>query len=229
MQSVFEDLYSKKILEEEFGYTCFLQTLIDNRIPYKKTRIPSNMILLTEDTINTKVYFIEKGIISLEKNKNVISFLGSNQIAGLNDYFMAEANLYTARVIETITAYEFDKEDIICSIIGMQEGWLYLYLNNRNHENVLIEKCNLMRGNGENRLKESLEQLGRYFGNEKEGVLRIPKCFTKKIIANYSNLSVRSVTHLCRKLVEAGFLAENSKSFVLLDKYGKIEPEVTTI
>ncbi|EAG9474785.1 TPA: Crp/Fnr family transcriptional regulator, partial [Listeria monocytogenes] len=25
MQSVFEDLYSKKILEEEFGYTCFLQ------------------------------------------------------------------------------------------------------------------------------------------------------------------------------------------------------------
>ncbi|EQC0600409.1 hypothetical protein D5016_002864, partial [Listeria monocytogenes] len=22
MQSVFEDLYSKKILEEEFGYTC---------------------------------------------------------------------------------------------------------------------------------------------------------------------------------------------------------------
>ncbi|ADB69081.1 Crp/Fnr family transcriptional regulator [Listeria monocytogenes] len=229
MQSVFEDLYSKKILEEEFGYTCFLQTLIDNRIPYKKTRIPSNMILLTEDTINTKVYFIEKGIVSLEKNKNVISFLGSNQIAGLNDYFMAEANLYTARVIETITAYEFDKEDIICSIIGMQEGWLYLYLNNRNHENVLIEKCNLMRGNGENRLKESLEQLGRYFGNEKEGVLRIPKCFTKKIIANYSNLSVRSVTHLCRKLVEAGFLAENSKSFVLLDKYGKIEPEVTTI
>ncbi|EAH0128760.1 Crp/Fnr family transcriptional regulator [Listeria monocytogenes] len=229
MQSVFEDLYSKKILEEEFGYTCFLQTLIDNRIPYKKTRIPSNMILLIEDTINTKVYFIEKGIVSLEKNKNVISFLGSNQIAGLNDYFMAEANLYTARVIETITAYEFDKEDIICSIIGMQEGWLYLYLNNRNHENVLIEKCNLMRGNGENRLKESLEQLGRYFGNEKEGVLRIPKCFTKKIIANYSNLSVRSVTHLCRKLVEAGFLAENSKSFVLLDKYGKIEPEVTTI
>ncbi|MBV1264795.1 Crp/Fnr family transcriptional regulator [Listeria monocytogenes] len=229
MQSVFEDLYSKKILEEEFGYTCFLQTLIDNRIPYKKTRIPSNMILLTEDTINTKVYFIETGIVSLEKNKNVISFLGSNQIAGLNDYFMAEANLYTARVIETITAYEFDKEDIICSIIGMQEGWLYLYLNNRNHENVLIEKCNLMRGNGENRLKESLEQLGRYFGNEKEGVLRIPKCFTKKIIANYSNLSVRSVTHLCRKLVEAGFLAENSKSFVLLDKYGKIEPEVTTI
>ncbi|EAE1496404.1 Crp/Fnr family transcriptional regulator [Listeria monocytogenes] len=229
MQSVFEDLYSKKILEEEFGYTCFLQTLIDNRIPYKKTRIPSNMILLTEDTINTKVYFIEKGIVSLEKNKNVISFLGSNQIAGLNDYFMAEANLYTARVIETITAYEFDKEDIICSIIGMQEGWLYLYLNNRNHENVLIEKCNLMRGNGENRLKESLEQLGRYFGNEKEGVLRIPKCFTKKIIANYSNLSVRSVTHLCRKLVEAGFLAENSKSFVLLDKYGKIEPELTTI
>ncbi|EAA0188412.1 Crp/Fnr family transcriptional regulator [Listeria monocytogenes] len=229
MQSVFEDLYSKKILEEEFGYTCFLQTLIDNRIPYKKTRIPSNMILLTEDTINTKVYFIEKGIVSLEKNKNVISFLGSNQIAGLNDYFMAEANLYTARVIETITAYEFDKEDIICSIIGMQEGWLYLYLNNRNHENVLIEKCNLMRGNGENRLKESLEQLGRYFGNEMEGVLRIPKCFTKKIIANYSNLSVRSVTHLCRKLVESGFLAENSKSFVLLDKYGRIEPEVTTI
>ncbi|EAE8347560.1 Crp/Fnr family transcriptional regulator [Listeria monocytogenes] len=228
MQSVFEDLYSKKILEEEFGYTCFLQTLINNRIPYKKTRIPTNMILLTEDTINTKVYFIEKGIVSLEKSKNVISFLGSNQIAGLNDYFMAEANLYTARVIETITAYEFDKEDIICSIIGMQEGWLYLYLNNRNHENVLIEKCNLMRGNGENRLKESLEQLGRYFGNEKEGALRIPKCFTKKIIANYSNLSVRSVTHLCRKLVESGFLAENSKSFVLLDKYGRLEPEATT-
>ncbi|EFQ5578770.1 Crp/Fnr family transcriptional regulator, partial [Listeria monocytogenes] len=160
-------------------------------------------------------------------------FLGSNQIAGLNDYFMAEANVYTARVIETITAYEFDKEDIICSIIGMQEGWLYLYLNNRNHENVLIEKCNLMRGNGESRLKDSLKQIGKYFGSEKEGALRVPKCFTKKIIANYSNLSVRSVTHLCRNLVESGFLAENSKSFVLLNNitnsYARLEPEATTI
>ncbi|MBC1547682.1 Crp/Fnr family transcriptional regulator [Listeria cossartiae] len=231
MQSVFEDLYSKKILEEEFGYASFLQTLIDNKIPYKKIKMPTNMILLTEDTINTKVYFIEKGIVSLEKNKNVISFLGSNQIVGLNDYFMAEANVYTARVIETITAYEFDKEDIICSIIGMQEGWLYLYLNNRNHENILIEKCNLMRGNGESRLKDSLEQLGIFFGVEKEGVLRIPKCFTRKIIANYSNLSVRSVTHLCRKLIESGFLAENSKSFVLLNRYespcGRIKSTAT--
>ncbi|HCJ4473314.1 TPA: Crp/Fnr family transcriptional regulator, partial [Listeria innocua] len=129
-----------------------------------------------------------KGIVSLEKEKNIVSFLGSNQIAGLNDYFMAEANVYTAKVIETVTAYEFDKEDIFCSIIGMQEGWLYLYLNNRNHENVLIAKCNLMRGNGESRLRESLEQLGSFFGTEKEGVVRIPKCFTRKLIANYANL-----------------------------------------
>ncbi|MBC1611705.1 Crp/Fnr family transcriptional regulator, partial [Listeria welshimeri] len=28
MQSVFEDLYSKKVLEEEFGYKRFLKTLI---------------------------------------------------------------------------------------------------------------------------------------------------------------------------------------------------------
>ncbi|HHQ1233744.1 TPA: Crp/Fnr family transcriptional regulator, partial [Listeria innocua] len=218
-QSLFEDLYSKKVLEEEFGYKRFLQTLIDNKIPYKKTKISTNTILLTEDIINTKVYFIEKGIVSLEKEKNVVSFLGSNQIAGLNDYFMAEANVYTAKVIETVTAYEFDKEDIFCSIIGMQEGWLYLYLNNRNHENVLIAKCNLMRGNGESRLRESLEQLGSFFGTEKEGVVRIPKCFTRKLIANYANLSVRSVTHLCGKLIETGFLAENSKSFILLKNY----------
>lgn len=36
------------------------------------------MILLIEDIINIKVYFIEKGIVLLEKNKNVISFLGLN-------------------------------------------------------------------------------------------------------------------------------------------------------
>ncbi|EIS4901013.1 Crp/Fnr family transcriptional regulator, partial [Listeria innocua] len=197
------------------------------------TKISTNTILLTEDIINTKVYFIEKGIVSLEKEKNVVSFLGSNQIAGLNDYFMAEANVYTAKVIETVTAYEFDKQDIICSIIGMQEGWLYLYLNNRNHENVLIEKCNLMRGNGESRLRESLEQLGDFFGVEKEGVLRIPKCFTRKLIANYANLSVRSVTHLCGKLIETGFLAENSKSFILLKNYegsyGRIRTKATSM
>lgn len=218
MQSMFENLYSKKVLEEEFGFQRFLQTLIDNKISYNKIKIPNNSILLSEDTINSKVYFIEKGIVSLEKEGNVVSFLGANQIAGLNDYFMAEANLYTTRVIDTVTAYEFNKEDIICSIIGMQEGWLYLYLNNRNHENVLIEKCNLMRGNGESRLKDSLEQLGEFFGSEQEGMIIIPKCFTRKIIANYSNLSVRSVTHLCGKLIESGFLAEDSKSFILLKK-----------
>ncbi|MBF2436411.1 Crp/Fnr family transcriptional regulator [Listeria seeligeri] len=232
MQSPFEDLYSKKVLEEEFGYKHFLQTLSNNKIPYKKIRIPKNTVLLTENTINSRVYFIEKGIVSLEKEQHVVSFLGANQIAGLNDYFMEEANVYTVNVIEPITAYEFDKEDVICSIIGMQEGWLYLYLNNRNHENVLIEKCNIMRGNGESRLKNSLEQLGEFFGSENEGMLRIPKCFTRKIIANYANLSVRSVTHLCGKLIESGFLAENSKSFVLLknskDSWKELQSEAVS-
>lgn len=67
MQSPFEDLYSKKVLEEEFGYKRFLQTLSNNKIPYKKIRIPKNTVLLTENTINSRVYFIEKGIVIFRK------------------------------------------------------------------------------------------------------------------------------------------------------------------
>lgn len=71
--------------------------------------------------------------------------------------------------------------------------------------------------------------MGRYFGNEKEGVLCILKCFIKKIIVNYFNLLVCLVIYFCRKLVELGFLVENFKFFVLLDKYGRIELEVIMI
>lgn len=215
MESPFIELYGKETVEENFNYTQFLKVLLSSGIPFEKKEVANHRVLVFENERNEDVYFIEDGIVVLNRNSNVVRIVGSKEIIGLNGSVLIDENFYTATVISKITAYIFSKKEVLQTLIGMQEGWLYMHLNNLSNENFMNKKYILMRKNGEERLKDALTELASKYGVQHGCEIHIPKVFTRKIIANYTNLSVKSLARIMKRLVEDGFLVDNSKQLVL--------------
>lgn len=193
MQEMLVELYSHRVIRNRFNYDNFLNTLLENRVPYKKKMIPKQTILITEKEIDPFVYFIESGVVSLEREEQVVSFLGSKEIAGLSNTFIIEESLYTFRALERCSVYAFQREAVVELLLSMQEGWIYLYMNHMNHDGFLVEQCLIMREPSEIRLKNCLMGLlEKYAVLDGEKVV-LAKCFTKKIISNYANVSTKTM------------------------------------
>lgn len=180
MREMLVELYSYRMVHRRFNYDNFLNTLLENRIPYEKKIVPKQTILISEKEPDPSVYFIESGIVSLERDKQLISFLGLNQIAGLSNTFIIDESLYTFKTLEKCTLYVFKREAIIELLLSMQEGWIYLYMNHMNHNSFLVDKCLMMREPSEMKLKHCLAELLQKYAIMQDNVLALPKCFTKK-------------------------------------------------
>lgn len=214
MQEMLVELYSHRVVRQRFNYDNFLNTLLENRVPYTKKMIPKQTILITEREADPFVYFIERGIVSLERDEQVISFLGGKQIAGLSNTFIIEESLYTFRALERCSVYAFQREAVVELLLSMQEGWIYLYVNHMNHEGFLIEQCLIMREPSEIRLKHCLaELLGRYVVSDGKKQM-LAKCFTKKVISNYANVSTKTMTQTWKNWSDEGYIDGTANQFI---------------
>ncbi|AQY49732.1 cAMP-binding domain-containing protein [Listeria weihenstephanensis FSL R9-0317] len=215
MESPFMDLYGKETVKKNFSYSEFLKILLASGVPFVKQEIPNHQILLIENEPNKDVYFVEDGVILLNSNRNVVRIVGSKQIIGLNGDALVDESFYTATAISKVTAYIFSKKEVLQTLMSMQEGWLYIYLNNQENEKIMNRRYVLMRQNGEERLRDALNELAENYGISKGDYIYIPKIFTRKIIASYTNLSVKSLARIMKVLIEEGFLVYDSKQLLL--------------
>ncbi|MBA3925496.1 Crp/Fnr family transcriptional regulator [Listeria rustica] len=214
MQEMLVELYSHRVIRQRFNYDNFLDTLLENRVPYTKKMIPKQTILIKEREADSLVYFIESGIVSLERDEQVISFLGDKQIAGLSNTFIIEESLYTFRALERCSVYAFARDAVVELLLSMQEGWIYLYMNHMNHDGFLIEQCLMMREPSEIRLKGCLtELLGRYAVSDGKNQM-LAKCFTKKVISNYANVSTKTMTQIWKSWSDQGYIDGAANQFI---------------
>lgn len=148
-----------------------------------------------------------------EINKSYL-FLGDKQIAGLSNTFIIEESLYTFRALERCSGYAFRREAVVELLLSMQEGWIYLYMNNMNHDGFLVDQCLIMREPSELRLKHCLiELLGKYaVSNNGKHVLA--KCFTKKIVSNYANISTKTMAQTWKTWSDEGYIDGEVNQFI---------------
>ncbi|KGL38271.1 hypothetical protein BMT55_02540 [Listeria newyorkensis] len=214
MQEMLVELYSHRVIRNRFNYENFLDTLLENRVPYTKKTVPKQTVLIMEKEIDPVVYFIESGVVSLEREGQVISFLGASQIAGLSNTFIIEESLYTFRALERCSVYAFQREAVVELLLSMQEGWIYLYMNHMNHDGFLVEQCLIMREPSEIRLKHCLAALlPKYAVLEGETVI-LERCFTKKIISNYANVSTKTMTQTWKNWSDEGYIDGAANQFI---------------
>ncbi|MBC1474423.1 Crp/Fnr family transcriptional regulator [Listeria grandensis] len=214
MQDMLTELYSHRVIRRRFSYERFLDTLLENRVPYEKRNVAKQTILVSEREPDPSVFFIEKGTVSLEREDQIIAFLGANQIAGLSNTFIIDESLYTFRAQEKCSLYVFPRGAVVELLLSMQEGWIYLYMNHLNHDGMLVDKCLIMREPSELRLKHCIRGLMRRFGTRREDVIELPKCFSKKVIANYANVSTKTVAQTWKQWGEDGYIDADANHFV---------------
>lgn len=216
MQTPFMELYSKEVIEANFSYDALLKTLLHSAIRYSEEIVSKRMTLIDEHISSKYVYFIKSGIVMLQRNGSVTQFVGSKKIIGLDNNLLLDGSRYTAEVIQTVEAYVFDYEEVLQTLIGMQEGWIFLYLNNRNNETFIRNRYLLMREVGSERLMSVLGEIADTFGIREGSLVRIPSCFTRRIIGNYANMAYKSLSRTINTLELEGFLLQEGKQISLL-------------
>ncbi|MBC1459153.1 Crp/Fnr family transcriptional regulator [Listeria newyorkensis] len=214
MQEMLVELYSHRVIRSRFNYDSFLDILLENRVPYTKKMIPKQTVLIKEKEVDPFVYFIESGVVSLEREEQVISFLGTKEIAGLSNTFIIEESLYTFRTLERCQVYAFHRSALVELLLSMQEGWIYLYMNHMNHDSFLVEQCLVMREPSEIRLKHCLTGLLDKYSVFEDGKVLLAKCFTKKIISNYANVSTKTMTQTWKLWSDEGYIDGEANQFI---------------
>ncbi|MBC1473837.1 Crp/Fnr family transcriptional regulator [Listeria grandensis] len=220
MSTLFIELYNRDTIEDKFGSKYLLDLLKDDptyRVPYTKTVLPKDTMLCSEFTPNDNIYFLESGVVAYEYKEQIISFSSQGDIIGMDDIFSLRQNKDSVRTISSATVYIFPKQDVMKNLLRMQEGWLFLYLNNHNHNILIAHKYILMRQVGKLRLKKILRDFADKYGYKDGKNTKIPGYFTRKDLANYANLSTNSMSQICKHLEEEGFCSIKAKQFILLD------------
>ncbi|KGL38703.1 hypothetical protein BMT55_06865 [Listeria newyorkensis] len=224
MSTLFAELYNRETVEGRFNANRLLELLKEDpvyRVAYKKMEIPKNTELNAAHILDEHIHFLEKGIVAYEYEDQIISFSSEGDILGMNDIFIPKANKYNVRTITKTIIYTFSKQDVLNNIFNMQEGWLFLYLNNQNYNILVAEKYMLMRQIGKTRLKNILMDIAEKYGYQDGDRIKIPGCFTRKDIANYANLSMNSMSQICKMLENEQFCVIKAKQFILLNKNTK--------
>ncbi|EUJ27896.1 cAMP-binding domain-containing protein [Listeria cornellensis FSL F6-0969] len=104
---------------------------------------------------------------------------------------------------------------MLTTLLSFQEGWLFLYANNHKKEEMLFSKTLLLQETANHRLLVLLKDVARLFGEYHDGILFIPNYFSKTLLANYANLSIRTFNTLCSEWMEAGQLVFDDEPLTL--------------
>ncbi|KMT58228.1 Crp/Fnr family transcriptional regulator [Paenilisteria newyorkensis] len=162
--------------------------------------------LLLEDAGNKPQYVfgISEGIAAIKSEETILEFIGTGQFIGL--YTDGKATLHGEIVSKEATVWKFELKDVLSKVAQNKNG-LQLYNKHITHiQENLLKKSSIMMLNKSNRLLLSLRMLASRFGevSEDKGVIRLPQDFTKKILANYTDIKLATLTGTLNKLNEEG-------------------------
>ncbi|EUJ25644.1 Crp/Fnr family transcriptional regulator [Listeria cornellensis] len=148
-----------------------------------------------EDSSSKIVYMVESGVAAIMYDADIIDFVSEGDFIGLQyrwEKACAEA------LTEKLVVWQFERDDIFFEMEQIQEGYLYFYNFMRTSFERYIQKIVASTKPNSERVTLLLSCISRWFGEETEdGYYKIPKYFTRRILANYTGISyIREVWHI---------------------------------
>ncbi|MBC2168248.1 Crp/Fnr family transcriptional regulator [Listeria booriae] len=217
-----EELYNMKIIQSKFNEEILLEQLLNNpHVTSQIAKIKKGTHFPTDSVSQDNVYFLKKGIAGLHYNERLVVIADQKDFIGLDDLLAKEAPKYTIEVLEECEVIVFERHEIMDFIFSMQEGWLYLYLNEKKHHEILIEKVKFLRERGIDRLAHTYYDLANRFGEPTKDGKIIPKCFNLRRLAEIANISANSVASFNEVLKERGLLVKKGTDCIVTHKIEK--------
>lgn len=187
----------------------FLTFLLDDQImpiQSKELQLHKGDRLQLEDATNQSryVFAVSAGIIAVYKDETILDFSTENHFIGL--FTDNDSQMHGEILSKSATVWQFELRDILAKISLTRNGFL-LYNKHAMHvHDNLLKKISIMKLNNPNKLILYLRSLASRFGEPSADTeaRRLPVCFTKKILSNYTEIKLSSLTQTLNKLHDEG-------------------------
>ncbi|MBC2161745.1 Crp/Fnr family transcriptional regulator [Listeria booriae] len=211
-------LFDKEVMEETFNTNQLINLLLDKKIyPIPSTTLLLNKrdILFDENQIHEYIYIVKSGLFSNWRKGHVISFTKQNEFIGVDSILGNEPSFFTVQALAKAEVWRFTKEDVMRKLMSTQEGVFYLYNEMKTNNEYLIQRNVYQMVETKERIMANMIQLAKRYGKEDTQHLILPKNLTKKIIANYLNITMTTMYYICKQLIQEGFLEPISHQLVM--------------
>ncbi|MBC1561233.1 Crp/Fnr family transcriptional regulator [Listeria booriae] len=227
----FEQLYNVDTLDQDFSTEKFLQVLLDDSyypIEHKyKTYNKNEKIYFPDKQKNdSNIFIIEDGVGGFYSNKELISFVGKGEVAGLHNLATREGEAqeeYVKVLTETITLWEFSKSDILGKIINIQDGYLYHYLTMKKILDQMLSRYLMEHKASEERVMYYLHDIASRYGEHHidTNYLKIPSFLSQNSIINYIGVSNKTFYKILKKLCSDEIVLINEEGMFVDARYVK--------
>ncbi len=211
MHELMLELYTKKEVYHYFNELQLKELLMSNlQRTAKKICIERSRELLSKKE-NTKVYFILSGIVAVKRDGNLLYFRGENHFIGLETILFSEKSEFVTSNIGRVELIEFSKVEVLELLMGLQEGWLYCYLINKDLNQLLMRNYSNFQAKPYERCKQMLTDLAKEFGSSSEPSAVLPKQFTLNLLTNYLGISYVTMRKVLEILRDENFIVESGR------------------
>ncbi|MBC1210760.1 Crp/Fnr family transcriptional regulator [Listeria booriae] len=217
------ELYNQDTIEQDFHPRKLLELLLaDNNFSIHKERVTfgrgDEIILESVQVESPYVYAVEIGVGALYIGNQIIDFVGEGDFMGLHHSQGAQnTQMYGEVLTGKMVVWRFLLSDVIAKIMSIQEGYLYHY----NYMRMMYERYALKiitsSDTNQQKVESMLQTIVKRFGTERtENHIKLPKCFTRGVIANYIGISNTTLSGVLTQLEKEKILLFKSRNILVL-------------
>ncbi|EAH0639338.1 Crp/Fnr family transcriptional regulator [Listeria monocytogenes] len=184
-------------------------------VVYETLYYDANKYVIEEKKLLENIFIVESGVVIENKEQNICSFLGVNEVLGLEG--LSHLNKSSSTSVMTLTktvVYKVPIPSIKEKLVQRPNGYEILNELLIQKINNLTKRLTDMESNYDKTL-HILEKLALLYGQEKNGAIYLKKFFTKKMIASYLQVSYVTIVTTCKRLVVEGILHDEPHGMIL--------------
>ncbi|WP_239257183.1 cyclic nucleotide-binding domain-containing protein [Listeria ilorinensis] len=129
-----------------------------------KTKIlPKGSTIIKEEIHYQHIYYIKKGIISVEKQGDIYTFLPNENFVGLNGLMNHQKPFFSFIAFTETEVVIFERTEVENYIKKMQEGWLFLYVQEQRFRDNIHECYIFRREKGIRKVEKAIAFIDKIF------------------------------------------------------------------
>lgn len=223
-----EDYYSIERIGILYNSEKLINMLMNN-VKFEISSVKKGEYLISENTKNEFVYYIKKGLLAMKQKKYIVDFFSSGEVLGLHELFMDVKSMVEITAIKDSELIRFKKSDVIFTVLSYQEGYFYYLYNMNQLLRKIVQKQETLGMTAEKRVILSLVNLVERFGEKTTKGFLLPKEFTNKLIAEYTQCHLTTMLYIFKNLQANGAILSAYKPYMYdLEKLRILENELVT-
>ncbi|MBC1457139.1 Crp/Fnr family transcriptional regulator [Listeria newyorkensis] len=220
------ELYNQETIEQDFHPQKLIALLLDDStFPIYKERVAygrGDQIVLESNKVESPyMYIVESGIGAIYIGKQIIDFVGEGDFIGLHhSRAVPKTKIHGVVLTGKMTVWRLSLSDVIAKIMSIQEGYLYHY----NYMRTIYERYALKivtnSDMNQKRVENMLQIIIKRFGTEQsEDYVKLPRCFTRDVMANYAGVSKTTLSGILTQLAEEEYIIFQLRNIFVLNEF----------